>query len=255
MAEGNARGRFVWYDLLTTDPPAAQDFYGKVTGWTTLVWDGPEPYTMWKAGEKPIGGVMQLPPGLGVPSHWYAYIETPDVDATTAQAESLGGRVIEKPTDIPTVGRFAILADPHGAVFAAFKPEGGAPGEDTDAAVGEFSWHELMTTDYEAAFDFYRALFGWEKIAAHDMGPLGVYFIFGRGATQVGGMFNTPVGMQAPPHWMQYVRVDNVDAAAARVTANGGTILHGPEDVPGGDRILQCLDPQGAAFALHQKHG
>ncbi len=252
MADGHARGRFVWYDLLTTHPSAAEHFYGKVTGWTTLVWDGPEPYTMWKAGEKPIGGVMQLPPSLTVPSHWYAYIETPDVDATAAQAVSLGGRVIEKPMDIPTVGRFAVLADPQGAVFAAFKPEGGAAPDDTPAALGEFSWHELMTTDYEAAFGFYHALFGWEKVVAHDMGPLGVYLIFGRSGTQLGGMFNAPSGAPAHPHWMQYVRVDDVDAGAARVTAHGGTILHGPVDVPGGDRIVQCLDPQGAAFALHQ---
>lgn len=255
MAEQTPRGRFVWYELLTADPKQAEAFYGSVTGWGATPWDGPQPYTMWTSGGKPVGGLMALPPGHGAPSHWFAHIATHDVDATAAQAASLGGRIIEPPRDIPTVGRFAILADPQGAVFSAFRPQGGADPGDSDPGLGEFSWHELMTTDYEAAFAFYRALFGWEKVAAHDMGPLGVYFIFGRNGREVGGMFNKPSAVQAPPHWLQYVRVADVDEAARRVTAGGGSILHGPAEVPGGDRILQFLDPQGAAFAVHEKKG
>lgn len=253
MAEKTARGRFVWYELLTANPKAAQTFYGSVVGWGTTPWEGPQPYTMWTAGGKPVGGLMPLPAGAGMPSHWFAHIATPDVDATAAQAESLGGRVIEAPRDIPTVGRFAILADPHGAVFSAFRPQAGADPGDREPGMGEFSWHELMTTDYEAAFAFYQALFGWERVAAHDMGPMGVYFIFGRNGAEVGGMFNKPPAVQGPPNWLQYVRVPDVDEAARRVTAGGGSIVHGPADVPGGDRILQALDPQGAPFAVHEK--
>lgn len=247
-----AHGRFVWHELVTTDTKKAQAFYPSITGWGTLPWDGPQPYTLWTAGEKPVGGIMEITDG-SLPPHWFAHIATDDVDGTVARAETLGARVIERPTDIPTVGRFAVLRDPQGAVFAAFRPEGGADGDAAEAGVGEFSWNELMTTDYEAAFSFYRALFGWEQVEAHDMGPMGVYFIFGQDGRQVGGMFNKPPGVEAPTAWLHYVRVENVDAAAARVTAGGGRILHGPADVPGGGRILQCTDPQGAAFALHQK--
>ncbi len=253
MAESTARGRFVWSDLLTSDPNKAEAFYGSVTGWGTSRWDGPKPYTMWTAGGKPVGGVMALPAGSTIPPHWFAYVASPDVDATTAQAQSQGGRVIEQPMDIPTVGRFSILADPQGAVFAAFKPQDGRPVDEAAPGIGEFSWHELLTTDYRAAFTFYSGLFGWEQIREHDMGPMGMYFIFGRGGRELGGMFNRPAGMDAPPHWLQYVRVEGLDAAATRVTDGGGTILHGPAEVPGGDRILQCKDPQGAVFALHEK--
>ena len=121
--------------------------------------------------------------------------------------------------------------------------------------IGEFSWHELMAADYAAAFTFYEALFGWEKIEAHDMGPMGVSAFFGRHGAQLGGMFTMPPGMPMPPNWIQYIRVDDADAAAERVKANGGQILNGPMDVPGGNRIAQCMDPQGATFAVHSKKG
>jgi predicted enzyme related to lactoylglutathione lyase len=251
MADVNGRGQFVWYDVMTPDPKGAEAFYTRVAGWGTQAWDG-MPYTMWTAHGQPIGGVMELP-NAGAPPHWLAYISVPDVDATVKEAESLGGRTIVPGTDIPKVGRYAVLADPQGAVFAVFTPAGGTPARDDEPRIGEFSWHELMTTDYLKAFAFYQALFGWEKIEEHDMGDMGKYFIFGRQRTQLGGMFTVPPGTPMPPNWLQYIRVDSADAAAERVKANGGQIMNGPMDVPGGDRIAQCIDPQGAPFAVHSK--
>jgi uncharacterized protein len=66
-------------------------------------------------------------------------------------------------------------------------------------------------------------------------------------------MFNISPEMPMPPGWLHYVRVDNADAAAERVKASGGQVLNGPMDVPGGDRVAQCVDPQGASFAVHSK--
>jgi len=77
--------------------------------------------------------------------------------------------------------------------------------------------------------------------------------IFRRNGRELGGMYTIMPGMNMPPNWLQYVRVDSADAAAQRVTAHGGKILNGPMEVPGGDRIAQCMDPQGAAFAVHSK--
>jgi uncharacterized protein len=254
MADASARGQFVWYDLMTADPKKAEEFYSKAAGWGTQEFDK-MPYTMWTVNGTPIGGVMPLPPETGAPPHWLAYIAVPDVDATVEQTESLGGKTIVPATDIPNVGRYAVLADPQGAVFSAFTPEPtqSSPRHDGDPKIGEFSWHELLTTDWVKALAFYQAIFGWEKIEEHDMGPMGVYLIFGRNGVQLGGMFNKPAEMPAPPNWLQYVRVDNVDRVAEVVKANGGSVLNGPMDVPGGDRIAQCLDPQGAAFAVHSK--
>src|SRR3982751_681228 len=118
------QGRFTWHDLMTTDPDAAKAFYTAVAGWGTQDWPGTTPpYTMFLAGDAMVGGVMQLPDEAiqqGAMSHWLTYIETQDVDETFALATKLGASTYVQPTDIPTVGRFAVLADPQGAMFALF---------------------------------------------------------------------------------------------------------------------------------------
>ena len=256
------RGKFVWYELLTTDPNASIPFYHDVVGWDTQKFEGAGvPYTMWVNGEAPIGGVMALPDEAreqGAPPNWLAYVSTPDVDATVKRAKELGGDVKAPPMDIPNVGRMAVLSDPQGAVFAVYKPSEEAPGHEGEPQKGEFSWHELATTDADSAFDFYRDLFGWEKQDQFDMGQAGVYQIYGRKAAgdqavPLGGMYRKPEEMPAPPHWMLYVRVDDVHEGVERVKRAGGQVLNGPMEVPGGDYIAQCMDPQGAMFALHSR--
>lgn len=245
------RGRFCWYELLTTHPDAAPDFYGQVAGWTTSAWEteGAPPYTMWMNGEQPIGGIMQKPPEAAeAPPHWLVHVSTPDLAATTAEAEGLGGKVLNR-IEVPTVGDFAIIQDPQGAIFSAFQPEGDAPGHDGPAALGEFSWHELATEDWEAAWAFYSTLFGWLKGEAMDMGEMGTYQTFTRGAHPVGAVFNRPPQIPVSA-WLFYVRVPSADEAADKIQKLGGKLLNGPMDVPDG-RIAQCMDPQGAAFAVH----
>ena len=253
MADKTDRGRFVWYDLMTTDPKKAEPFYTRVAGWGTQPFEG-MPYTMWTRDGAPIGGVGQVEPP-GMPPHWLVYIAVPNVDAAVKQAEELGGRTAVPGTDIPNVGRYAVLADPQGAVFAVFTPASAAqtPGPERDPKLGEFSWHELTTTDYKQAFAFYQAMFGWEKGAAEDMGEIGVYLLFRRNGRDIGGMFNMTGDMKVPPNWAVYISVDSADAAAERVKTHGGQVLNGPMDVPGGDRIAQCMDPQGAVFAVHAR--
>ena len=254
--------RFSWYELMTMDPKAAQAFYTNLLGWGLQDFNPGnvatnEAYVMWTRDNQPLGGVMRLPDEarkMGAPPHWLAYVNVGNVNAATEQAQKLGAKVYVPPTDIPGGGRFAVLADPQGAVFGVVAsaqptPE---PAEPVRPQVGEVSWHELATTDQGAAFTFYNALFGWEKGEATDMGPMGVYQVFARRGRPLGGIFNKPAQMPAPPHWLLYIRVPDVGKAAERVKALGGKILNGPMDVPGGDRVVQCMDPQGAAFALHQ---
>ncbi len=254
MSEPFPRGRFVWHDLMTTDTEAAVAFYTKIAGWGTMAWDQDPSYTMWTNEGTPIGGLMVLPEEarqMGAPPHWLAYVAVPDVDASIAQAKGRNGKVYVEPKTIPTVGRFAVLADHHGALFAVFSPEHEVPGHDGEPKPGEFSWHELATTNWESAWNFYQALFGWEKTEAMDMGPAGVYQMFGRAGRTIGGMYNKPPEMPAPPHWLCYAMVKSADRAADLVNAHGGQIVNGPMDIPGGGRIVQSIDPQGAAFALH----
>jgi predicted enzyme related to lactoylglutathione lyase len=251
-----ARGEFVWYELMTTDAEAAKGFYTDVVGWGTAPFEGsPVPYTMWMKGETPIGGLMDLPDEArqaGAPPHWIGYVAVPDVDATAKRAKELGGHVIHGPHDIPEVGRFAILADPQGAMISAFKGAQEMPREHKDPEPGDVAWHELTTTDWEAALGFYSELFGWDKQQAMDMGEMGTYQMYGLGERMLGGMYNKTADMPFPPNWLYYVSTADVDAAANKIEKKGGKILTGPMDVPGGGRIVVAQDPQGAAFALHQ---
>ena len=248
-------GRFCWYELLTTDLEGAQDFYRKIVGWETGAWQGEGPeYITWNNNGTPIGGVMQLPADAlagGAPAHWMPYLSTPDVDATVAQAERLGGGTIHR-MEIPEVGQIAVLRDPGGAVFTAYQPSGDTPGHDGDPALGEFSWHELIAGDIEAAWPFYADLFGWEKTTAMDMGEAGIYQMYGRDGKELGGMMNRSDDMP-PPCWGLYILVSDVHASAELVMELGGSVVIGPMEVPGGEFILQGIDPQGAAFALHSR--
>jgi predicted enzyme related to lactoylglutathione lyase len=246
------RGRFTWYELMTTDVDAGIGFYQKLTNWGETSWEGPTPYKMFMMGEAPVAGVMELPEDArkaGAPPHWMGYIHTDDVDGTAAQARELGASILAQ-IDLPSVGRVAVVADPFGATFAAFQPES-EPMPETDPVPGMFSWHELMTDDYDAAFEFYSALFGWERMEAMDMGEMGIYQMFGRNGRQLGGMMKRPE--EVPCCWAYYAMVDDVDAAAEGIAANGGQVTVPPMDVPGGDRILMGVDPQGAAFAMHSR--
>ncbi len=249
------RGRFVWYELMTTDPDAAQDFYGDVVGWSTAPFEESKtPYTLWMNGESPVGGVMELPEearSAGSPPHWLAYIATPDVDETARKAKELGGKVLVPAQDVPNVGRFAVLKDPQGAVFAAYKSATETQDGDGQPKVGEFSWHELATTDHEAALDFYSQLFGWEKTESMDMGEAGTYQMYGQKGQTYGGIYNKTADQPGPPAWLFYATVPSADQAVEKVKAKGGQVLNGPMEVPGGDWVAQCLDPQGAAFAVH----
>jgi predicted enzyme related to lactoylglutathione lyase len=247
------KGRFDWFDLMTTDVGAAKSFYTQVVGWKTQKWEHGD-YEFWTAEDKALGGMMPLPDAakkMGMPPHWLAYTETDDVDGLVKKAEKLGGKVHTPPTPIPTVGRFAILADPQGAVFAVIQPE--TPMEDSPRKAGFFSWHELNTTDYKSAWKFYSELFDWKHTSSMDMGQdMGQYWMFGLDAqNSLGGMSDVAKQMKMPPHWLHYVTVEDIDAAVERTQKHGGKLLNGPMDVPGGDKIAQCMDPQGALFALH----
>jgi predicted enzyme related to lactoylglutathione lyase len=260
MSEERAPSRFVWYDLMTTDPKAAETFYTAVVGWGTTVWDGPAPYTMWTVGEQAIGGTMQLPAeavAQGARPHWLAYVSVANVAATVKRAQELGATVMKPATDIPSVGQYAVLNDPQGALFAVYKSLNEAPAEPAGPPpVGQFSWHELSTTDYEAAFAFYSELFGWEKTSAMDMGPLGVYQMFGPGGgIPFGGMSNKMPENQDPPAWLHYTRVPDINRAVEATKEHGGTVAMGPHEVPGGDWIVIGFDPQGGPFAVHQAGG
>ncbi|WP_207459347.1 VOC family protein [Azospirillum sp. SYSU D00513] len=244
--------RFFWYELSTGDREAAEAFYGRVAGWTTqpgMVFD--RPYSWFLAGGAPVGGVMEAEAETpaGQPRGFIGSILVDDVDAVAARVAALGGTVRLPARDVPGMVRFAGLADPQGAAFGVFQPIGDCPPPDTGTPVA-MRWHELHAADPEAAFAFYAGLFGWEKGEALDMGPMGTYQILTADGVPFGAVMRRPEAGK-PPFWLFYIGVDDIHAAAARVSEAGGTVLNGPMEVPGGSHIVQALDPQGVLFALN----
>jgi hypothetical protein len=118
-----AVGTFCWEELMTQDPAAAVKFYSALYGWTTREQDmGPMgKYTLCYRGDQQVGGIMKHPHGEASASYWLSYVVVDDVDASTARAEKLGGKILVPPMDIPNVGRFSTVADPSGAAIALFK--------------------------------------------------------------------------------------------------------------------------------------
>jgi len=248
MADPIVRGRFVWHELSTTDVSGAIDYYKKTVGWTTQSWELNKDYLMWVAKSGPVGGVSALR-AAGAP-HWMPYVGIPDIDATVAQVQKLGGTVVVPITTLASGGRYAVLADPQGAHIGIYTPEPNAKSMPPAMMpqVGEFSWHELMVGDYKSAFAFYQALFGWEKTGEHDMGAMGIYFMFGLNGQAFGGMFNKPPG--APAAWCCYVQVGDAAKATKAAAKAGGKVCNGPVEVPGGSWIAQISDPQGVMYAV-----
>ena len=247
-------GQFVWCELMTTDLPGATAFYRSVIGWNVTDAGMGWPYMIANAGETPVGGLMELPKpvrdGGGQPA-WTGYVGVANVDEAAGRLGDAGGSVHKAPDDIPGVGRFAVVGDPQGAVFTLFTPgPGGPPPTPAGATPGRVGWHELWAGDQAAAMSFYADMFGWTKGDAIDMGQMGTYQLFKTGGSEAVGGMMTKTDSMPHPFWLYYFNVDSIDAAVERNRSAGGELKNGPMQVPGGQWIAHCQDPQGAMFAM-----
>ena len=245
-------GRFVWYELVSPDKDAAKKFYTALLGWEWKDEDMGELgiYPMSHTGDVYHCGVIS--PQEGMPPHWMAYVTVADVDKACEQATELGGTVMMPGTDIPNVGRFAVLEDPGGAVIMPFKSNNPPqPETPSPAPAGFFCWNELLTGDPAICEAFYSEIFGW-SIEGSDMPGMGVYWICRRGERMESGMMPMPPEAGAPPHWLPYMAVTNLDAATVKVGELGGKVFCQPTDIPQTGRFAVVSDDQGAVFALFE---
>lgn len=251
----NRQGDFIWYELLTTDADAAQAFYAKVLPWTFAASGQPNmDYRIVRAPGAEIGGVMGLTNDMveqGARPVWLPYLAADDVDKSVAKIQQMGGSLQMPAMDIPMVGRIAMIGDPQGAAFYLMKPQGAGKSRAfayDQPRVGHAAWNELHTTDQEGAWAFYGDLAGWKQDGEMDMGPMGAYQ-FIRHTGMIGAIMRAGPDM-GPPKWNTYFRVTDIDEAKAAVEAGGGRVAQGPDEIPGGDFSMNCIDPQGAAFGL-----
>ncbi len=256
----SAQGSHIWYELMTPGPDGAKAFYEAVVpGWSIGErLPGEMDYRMINRSDGGMGGgVLGLSPDMlsnGAKPAWLGYVAVDDVDGSVAQIEAKGGRVLMPASDIPDVGRIAMVADLQGNPFYVMKPT--PPKGDETKISDVFStdqeqrvgWNELSTPDPVAARHFYGELFGWTSDESMPMGEYGEYRFFDHQGTRIGAVSGVVPG--APQGWRYYIRVPSIPKSAEAVTAGGGTIAMGPMEVPGGDHIIIGHDPQGAEFAL-----
>jgi len=255
----NPPGDFIWYELMTPDPAGAAAFYEAVVGWTAgEPMPGPVEYRiLGRTDGGSAGGMLTLTDDMaqhGARPIWLGYIYVPDVDSAVAAVEAAGGSVLMAASDVPEVGRIAMVADPQGAPFYLMTPT--PPGGDPDATSDVFSptepqrvgWNELNSSDPDAARRFYGDRFGWSSDDFMPMGDMGEYRFWMHHGVRLGAV----CGLMGQAHskWRFYFRVPSIAEAKATVEAQGGTITNGPHEVPGGDHVVIGTDPQGAEFAL-----
>jgi predicted enzyme related to lactoylglutathione lyase len=246
-------GRFVWYDLMTTDVPKAAEFFRRLFGWELQEQDMGEfgTYQMIFMGEAAIGGMVALDPSQGIPAHWMAYSTVENVDAACERAIALGGSVKMPAMDIPEVGRFAVIGDPQGGCIAPFTFGGEVPPEPEGMPPqGMFCWSELMSSDPKESQRFYGEIFGW-GFGEMDMGEMGTYRVLKRGEVGCGGIMQLPPDAPHPTHWINYVSAENVDEVAAKAEELGAQIFVPPSNIPDVGRFSVLADPTGALFALY----
>jgi uncharacterized protein len=245
-------GRFDWHELWTRDSAASKSFYSHIFPWTAQLWDADSGYSLFVGKNGPDAGCHQLGAdsnGHGIKPRWNIYISAADVDTTVPLAVAQGATVVVPPMDIPRVGRFAMLADPQGAVFGLLHRNEPSAARPMPPPPGAIVWNELLTSDAEAGLKFYSQIFGWELMTRIDMGPKGAYLIFGANGVQMGGMMTAPI--PGGPQWLPYIEVENTDGLVGVAVKAGAKLCLGPETVPGGGRIANFLDPQGVMFAVH----
>ncbi len=248
---GYAPGTFCWSDLATTDQPAAKAFYGALLGWEAEDMPMEEGvfYSMMRLGGRSVAAIAPQPQqqrDAGVPPAWQSYVSVQDADAVAERAKELGGNVHAPAFDVMQAGRMAVIQDPQGAYFMLWQPR-----EHFGAALvnapGALVWNELASPDLDGSSAFYGGLFGW-TIAPFEASPM-PYLSIRNGDANNGGIRElAPPG--APPHWLVYFGVEDIDAGVAKVQELGGTTLVGPQDIQIA-RIAVLQDPQGAVFALY----
>jgi predicted enzyme related to lactoylglutathione lyase len=265
--DGYIPGVPCWVDTSQPDPEAATKFYGGLFGWEfedVMPADSPMRYFMARIRGGDVGAIGSQSGGSAPRAVWNTYVWVDDADATAAKVRDAGGEVLMEPADVTDAGRMAVFADPEGAVFSVWQA-GRHKGSRIVNEHGSVNFNNLNTRDPRAAEEFYGAVFGWKLL---DMGGGYAWMLpgysdhleqlnpgFKKGMAEMGA----PAGFEdvvaalnlitddQPAHWSLTFAVDDADAAAAKATELGGTVVVPPFDAPW-VRMTVITDPQGATF-------
>jgi predicted enzyme related to lactoylglutathione lyase len=244
-------GKMVFVELVTPDLAAAERFYAGLFGWTygtTVHADGTD-YAQASLDGIPVAGLLQrpMPAGRHAQPAWLGFLAVRDADAAAKAAVLNGGHVIVPAHDVPDRGREAVLTDPQGAVFAVIASSSGDP-PDLLGEPGEWIWSSLLAKNPETDAAFYQILFGYEVFEADPAARHLILASDGLARASANALPGEPG--RAHPHWLNFVRVEDADAMAAKVVALGGKVLVPSRADRQGGRIAVVADPMGAPFGL-----
>ncbi len=250
-------GKFIWADLFTTDPAAAQAFYTGLFGWEATTIErttpsGTHSYIVLANGGEPVAGLARLPVRSqdAVRGRWVGYVSVPDVAKALAAATAAGGRVLFPAKELPRRGTQAIFVDPEGAELGLLHSSAGNPGEYTPDP-GDWTWAQLFARDPAAEGRFYAAVAGWE-VVPDTRGDRRDVFVLASGGYSRASVAPLPPRPKATPGWLLFVRVDDVKAAAAKAKSLGGRVLVPPRDAPTEYWRAVIADPTGGVIGLVQ---
>jgi predicted enzyme related to lactoylglutathione lyase len=244
-------GTFSWADVATTDQAAAKEFYSELFGWEAEDMPAGEGvvYSMMRLNGQYVAAIspqQQQQRDAGVPPTWNSYITVDSADAAAEKAGQLGATVHAPPFDVLEAGRMAVIQDPQGAFFMVWEPRQHI-GAGLVNAPGALSWNELSSPDVDASAAFYGGLFGWD---ADEFEGTGQRYLVVKNAGRGNGGIRELGDQPAPPHWLPYFGIDDIERGLAKVTELGGSTLAGPIDI-GIAKIGIVQDPQGATFAIY----
>ncbi len=247
-------GKVVLVELVTPDLDASKRFYSSLFGWTFQESQaGKLQYAEAMLDGRVVGGLIHkdLPPGDQHKPAWLTFISVRDVDAAKTAATAKGAKVLFGPQNMPNRGKEAVFADPQGAVFAVIDSSSGDPPDEL-ASPGEWIWSSLITSDVDAGAAFYQALFNYDVYPVDDDGDGDSDHAVLASDNYARASANSLPEKRpdAHAHWINFVRVDNVEQAAAKVGQLGGRIVVEPRDDRQGGRVAVAVDPQGAHFGL-----
>lgn len=258
MTEQFRSGTPCWVDLTTDDLAASKAFYHGLFGWTYRgLGEQAGDYTFCLHDDKHVAALVPMPPSAPpTPVAWTTYLATDDADEVAKATEKRGGHVLAGPMDVTGQGRMTIASDPTGAVFGAWQA-GGFRGFAAANEPNTVCWNDLTTYEPRLAADFYTAVFDLgtgeteQAETADDTDDEPDYTTFTAGGRPVAGVYDVDPDLPAgtEPHWLTYFAVVDTEAAVAKITATGGTVLRGPLGSPYGD-LAVVRDPRGATFAV-----
>lgn len=242
----NIPGKFVWFDLATTEPAAAQAFYGKVFGWNFQAAPGASDYVTFSAGGRPIGGIFQ-PMSAGAPAgtRWLAFVSVRDMDAAMTKLGRTGFTTLLPATKVPGRGTQAIVRDTQGAIVGLIRSASGDP-HDEPVGPGEFFWVDLYTRSVASAAAAY-AYIGYDIVPA-DEGRGDRLLLVANGYARAGIAALPAEGRQ--PGWLPYVQVEDVAATIAAAQAAGGKLLLAPDPAVLDGNVAVIGDPLGGVIGV-----